>query len=139
MKNDVQYLQEAPSFVNVVNVCLVTFIIQHTGTRCLSFMQNHELAHLQFTIYNSQNSSLTKNAYYLQQSTLFSKKRPVLYMFYVKYQPLFINLRYSSMLSVTTFSVSVTSVSCSVSNTVSSVCCLSSVVSSCTVSGTSVS
>lgn len=29
MKNDVQYLREAPSFVNVTNVCLVTFIIQH--------------------------------------------------------------------------------------------------------------
>lgn len=29
MLNDVQYLQETPSFVNAVNVGLVTFIIQH--------------------------------------------------------------------------------------------------------------
>ena len=42
----VKYLQEAPSFVNVANVCFVTFIIQHQESRCLSFMQNHELAHL---------------------------------------------------------------------------------------------
>ena len=29
MLNDVYYLQETPSFVNAVNVGLVTFIIQH--------------------------------------------------------------------------------------------------------------
>ena len=39
-------LRETPSFVNVANVCFGTFIIQHMESRCLSFMQNHELAHL---------------------------------------------------------------------------------------------
>ena len=47
MRNDVQYLRGTPSFVNVANVCFGTFIIQHMESRCLSFMQNHELAHLQ--------------------------------------------------------------------------------------------
>ena len=41
-----EYLRETPSFVNVANVCFGTFIIQHMESRCLSFMQNHELAHL---------------------------------------------------------------------------------------------